>query len=217
MIELNKLQSHLWESANILRGPVDAADFKTYIFPLLFFKRISDVYDEELNSALGESDGDMVFALFPENHRFQIPEDCHWNDVRAKSANIGHALQQAMRGMEQANPDTLHGIFGDAQWTNKDRLPDALLKDLVEHFSKLNLGNENCRADVLGQSYEYLIKKFADLTNKKAGEFYTPRAVVALMVRILAPHVGRHGLRPGVRHRRHAPRSRPPRQGTRRR
>ena len=184
------LSSHLFEAANILRGPVDAADFKTYIFPLLFFKRISDVYDEEFNDALEESGGDMAFAQFPENHRFQIPEECHWKDVRTKNANIGHALQKAMRHIEQANPDTLHGIFGDAKWTNKDRLSDALLKDLIEHFSSLSLGNHVCREDILGQAYEYLIKKFADLTNKKAGEFYTPRSVVALMVRILGPKAG---------------------------
>ena len=185
-----QLENHLWESANILRGPVDAADFKTYIFPLLFFKRISDVYDEELVTALEESGGDEEYAYFPENHRFQIPEGCHWNDVRAKSENIGYALQKAMRNIEQANTDTLHGIFGDAQWTNKDRLSDSLLKDLIEHFSKLSFGNKRCRSDILGQSYEYLIKKFADLTNKKAGEFYTPRSVVALMVKILAPQTG---------------------------
>jgi type I restriction enzyme M protein len=189
-IELNKLQSHLWESANILRGPVDAADFKTYIFPLLFFKRLCDVYDEELEAALRESADDMTYALFPENHRFQVPEECHWKEVRDRSSNIGHALQRAMRGIEQANPDTLLGIFGDAQWTNKDRLSDALLKDLIEHFSSLSLGNENCKADVLGQAYEYLIKKFADRTNRKAGDFYTPRPVVDLMVRILAPKEG---------------------------
>lgn len=189
-LDIGTLSSHLWEAANILRGPVDAADFKTYIFPLLFFKRISDVYDEEFTAALEESDGDVEFAGFPENHRFQVPEGCHWKDIRAKSANIGHALQKAMRCIEQANPDTLHGIFGDAQWTNKDRLSDALLKDLIEHFSSLSLGNDNCKADILGQAYEYLIKKFADLTNKKAGEFYTPRSVVALMVRILAPKAG---------------------------
>lgn len=189
-LEMGPLSNHLWEAANILRGPVDAADFKTYIFPLLFFKRISDVYDEEYAVALKESDGDMEFAQFPENHWFQIPEGCHWKDVRAKSINIGHALQKAMRCIEQANPDTLHSIFGDAQWTNKDRLPDSLLKDLLEHFSSLNLGNEFCKADILGQAYEYLIKKFADLANKKAGEFYTPRSVVKLMVRILAPKAG---------------------------
>ena len=119
-LDIGTLSGHLWEAANILRGPVDAADFKTYIFPLLFFKRLSDVYDEEYAVALEESDGDVEFAQFPENHRFQVPEGCHWKDVRAKSANIGHALQKAMRCIEQANPDTLHGIFGDAQWTNKD-------------------------------------------------------------------------------------------------
>ncbi|RMH12864.1 MAG: DNA methylase, partial [Gammaproteobacteria bacterium] len=115
-IGLRQLESHLWQAANILRGPVDASDFKTYIFPLLFFKRISDVYDEEYAAALSESDGDIEYAQFPENHRFQIPEGSHWNDVRALSSNIGFALQQAMRNIEQANPDTLHGIFGDAQW-----------------------------------------------------------------------------------------------------
>lgn len=189
-LDTESLAGQLWGAANILRGPVDAADFKTYIFPLLFFKRLSDVFDEEYSLALKESDGDVEFAQFPENHRFQIPEGCHWKDVRAKSANIGHALQTAMRCIEQANPETLHGIFSDAQWTNKERLSDALLKDLIEHFSSLNLGNEHCKADILGQAYEYLIKKFADLTNKKAGEFYTPRSVVSLMVRILAPKAG---------------------------
>lgn len=190
MIELSQIENHLWESANILRGPVDAADFKTYIFPLLFFKRISDVYDEELQDALMESGGDQQFALYPENHRFQIPEGCHWDDVRKKTINVGNALQRALREIEKANPDTLFGIFGDAAWTNKDRLPDSLLRDLVEHFSLLPLGNKAARADVLGQAYEYLIKKFADATNKKAGEFYTPRAVVNLMVRILNPKEG---------------------------
>lgn len=189
-LDIGTLSNHLWESANILRGPVDAADFKTYIFPLLFFKRIADVYDEEYAIALKESKGDKAFAQFPENHRFQIPKGCHWKDIRAKSGNIGHVLQKAMRCIEQANPDTLYGIFGDAQWTNKDRLSDELLKNLIEHFSSLSLGNINCQADILGQAYEYLIKKFADLTNKKAGEFYTPRSVVALLVQILAPKAG---------------------------
>lgn len=188
--ENGALSSHLWEAANILRGPVDAADFKTYIFPLLFFKRISDVYDEEYSMALDESDGDINYASFPENHRFQIPEGCHWNNVRIISTNIGFALQNAMRCIEKSNPDTLHAIFGDAQWTNKDRLSDALLKDLIEHFSQLNLGNSHYQSDLLGHAYEYLIKKFADLTNKKAGEFYTPRSVISLMVRILAPNAG---------------------------
>ena len=189
-VSLNQLESHLWEAANILRGPVDAADFKTYVFPLLFFKRISDVHDEEYEAALNESGGDEAYALFPQNYHFQIPDNCHLNDVRTKTTNVGQALQTAMRGIEKANPETLYGIFGDAAWTNKDRLPDSLLRDLIEHFSRINLGNQAAGTDILGQSYEYLIKKFADLTNKKAGEFYTPRSIVKLMVNMLNPKEG---------------------------
>jgi len=188
--DLATLESHLWEAANILRGPVDAADFKTYIFPLLFFKRISDVYDEETQLALEESGGDEEYASFSEHHRFQIPPGCHWRDARARTTNVGQALQNALRGIEKANPRTLYGIFGDAQWTNKERLSDELLCDLIEHFSRLPLTNQAAQADVLGQAYEYLIKKFADATSKKAGEFYTPRSVVRLMVNILDPQAG---------------------------
>ena len=187
---LNQLESHLWEAANILRGPVDAADFKTYVFPLLFFKRISDVHDEERRSALKVYEGDEEAAQFPENYRFQVPQGCHWRDVREVATNVGQALYTALRGIEQANPQTLYGIFGDAQWTNKERLSDALLRDLMEHFSRLPLGNSATEVDILGQAYEYLIKKFADATNKKAGEFYTPRSVVRLMVNILDPREG---------------------------
>jgi type I restriction enzyme M protein len=189
-IQISALESHLWEAANILRGPVDAADFKTYVFPLLFFKRISDVREEEYAIALEESGGDEEYASFPQNYRFQVPAGSHWSDVRAVTSNVGMALHKAMRGIETANPETLYGIFGDAQWTNKERLPDSLLRDLLEHFSRINLGNTVAEADILGQSYEYLIKKFADLTNKKAGEFYTPRSVVRLMVNILDPKEG---------------------------
>jgi type I restriction enzyme M protein len=145
-LTLSELENHLWESANILRGPVDAADFKTYIFPLLFFKRISDVYKAEWSQAFEESGGDRDFADFAENHRFQIPNGCFWDNVREQSKDIGRALQNAFRGIEQANPDVLYGIFGDAQWTNKERLSDALLRDLIEHFSELELANGNITA-----------------------------------------------------------------------
>lgn len=188
-LPLSQLENHLWESANILRGPVDAADFKTYIFPLLFFKRICDVWDEEYQE-IAEEMGDPELAMFPESHRFQVPEGCHWRDVRETPVNVGSALQRALREIEKANPDTLYAVFGDAQWTNKDRLTDALLKDLIEHFSRLPLGNRMVTSDVLGDAYEYLIKKFADATNKKAGEFYTPRSVVRLMVDMLDPKEG---------------------------
>jgi len=189
-LDLSTLEAHLWESANILRGPVDAADFKTYIFPLLFFKCISDVYDEETVQALEESGGDQEYALFPENHRFQIPPGCHWNDVRTRTSNVGQALQRALREIEKANPRTLYSIFGDAPWSNKERLSDELLCDLIEHFSQLTLSNSDVESDVLGQAYEYLIKKFADDSGHTAAEFYTNRTLVHLMTLMLDPQPG---------------------------
>ena len=189
-ITLSQLEQYLSKAAWILKGQVDASDFKVYIFPLLFFKRISDVYDEEFQIALEESGGDTEYATLPEFHRFEIPEGCHWKDVRETTSNIGLAIEQALRGIEQANQAYLYGIFGDAQWSNKNKLSDRLLIDLIEHFSQYKLSNSTVDSDLLGQSYEYLIKHFADLTNKKAGEFYTPRSVVHLLGLILDPHEG---------------------------
>lgn len=173
---LSQLESHLWESANILRGPVDAADFKTYIFPLLFFKRICDVWDEEYADIVAET-GDAELALFPESHRFQIPDDCHWNDVRSVASNVGTALQRAMREIEKANPDTLYGVFGDAQWTNKDRLSDALLKDLIEHFSKLPLGNHSATSDVVGDAPWTNRERLPDETLKNLIEHFSTQTL----------------------------------------
>lgn len=185
-LTLAQLEAHLWEAANILRGsPVDRTDWKSYILPLLFFKRICDVWDEEYTESVTTFGED-----FAEEHRFQIPEGCHWRDVRETPANVGTALRNAMRGIETANPKHLYNVFGDAQWTNKERLPDPLLKDLIEHFSSLPLGNTRVANDVMGDAYEYLLYKFADTTNNKAGEFYTPRSIVRLMVNILDPQEG---------------------------
>jgi type I restriction enzyme M protein len=189
-ITLSQLEQYLSKAAWILKGPVDASDFKAYIFPLLFFKRISDVYDEEFKIALEESDGDKEYAELPEMHRFEIPKECHWNDVRETTSQVGEKLEKAMRGIEQYNQSMLYGIFGDAQWSNRNKLSDRLLIDLVEHFSQYSLSNSNVDPDMLGQAYEYLIKHFADLTNKKAGEFYTPRSVVHLLGLVLDPHEG---------------------------
>ncbi len=185
-LTLAQLESHLWEAANILRGsPVDRTDWKSYILPLLFFKRICDVWDEEhaeMVRLYGED--------YADEHRFQVPPACHWTAVRETPVNVGTALANALRGIETANQDHLYGVFGDAQWTNKERLPDALLKDLIEHFSQLSLGNQRVTSDIIGDAYEVLIKNFADATNKKAGEFYTPRSVVRLMAEILDPQEG---------------------------
>ena len=188
-----KLFAHLFEACNILRGPINQDEYKSYVTPILFFKRLSDVYDEETQAALEESGGDEEYASFPENHRFVIPEGCHWKDVRETSENVGVAIVNAMYGIERANPDTLSGVFSsfdDANWTDKSKLSDERLKDLIEHMSKIKVGNNNYSADVMGDSYEFLIKKFADLSKKNAGEFYTPRSIVKLLVMLMAPKAG---------------------------
>ena len=188
-----ELFSHLFEACNILRGPINQDEYKSYVTPILFFKRLSDVYDEETQSALDESDGDEEYAAFPENHSFVIPEGCHWKDVREVSENVGTAIVNAMYGIERANPDRLSGVFSsfdDANWTDKTKLSDERLKDLIEHMSKICVGNNDYAADVMGDAYEYLIKKFADLSKKNAGEFYTPRTIVKLLVMLMAPKAG---------------------------
>jgi type I restriction enzyme M protein len=189
-ITQQQLESYLWGAAVLLRGTIDAGDYKQFIFPLLFYKRLCDVFDEETQTALAESDGDKQFSLFPENHRFQIPPEAHWHEVRQVAKDVGRALQSALRAIEIANPDKLYGIFGDAQWTNKDRLSDAMLRDLVEHFSTLELTIANLPEDELGLGYEYLIKKFADDSGHTAAEFYTNRTVVHLMTEMLQPQPG---------------------------
>lgn len=186
-ISQQELESHLWGAATLLRGTIDAGDYKQFIFPLLFYKRLCDVFDEETKMALTESGGDKEFASYRENHRFQIPPEAHWREVRQTSKNVGQILQAAMRSIETANPDKLYGIFGDAQWTNKDRLSDTMLRELVEHFSTLDLTIANLPEDELGRGYEYLIKKFADDSGHTAAEFYTNRTVVHLMTEMLAP------------------------------
>jgi type I restriction enzyme M protein len=190
MMTQQELEKYLWGAATTLRGTIDAGDYKQYIFPLLFFKRISDVYDEEFEKALAESDGDMEYAAFAENHHFQIPEGARWQDVRETTVNIGQALQSAMRAIEKANPDTLQGIFGDASWTNKERLSDAMLTNLIEHYSQHTLNLANVPDDKLGNAYEYLIKEFADDSGHTAAEFYTNRTVVKLMTMIMDPQPG---------------------------
>ena len=190
MMTQQELEKYLWGAATTLRGTIDAGDYKQYIFPLMFFKRISDVYDEEFENALADSDGDLEYAAFAENHHFQVPKGAHWNDVRETTVNIGLALQNAMRAIEKANPDTLEGIFGDASWTNKDRLSDAMLTNLIEHYSEQTLNLKNVPDDKLGNAYEYLIKEFADDSGHTAAEFYTNRTVVKLMTMIMDPQPG---------------------------
>lgn len=189
-ISIEELQSYLWDSAVLLRTNIDAGAYKQYIFPLLFFKRICDVYDEETSTAIAEYGEDAKEFDEDEIHTFIVPNGYHWNDVRAVSENVGVAIVNAFREVEKVNSEKLHGIFGDGSWTNKNRLPDRLLKDLLEHFSTKTLSIANCPEDELGQGYEYLIKKFADDSGHTAQEFYTNRTVVHLMTEMLKPESG---------------------------
>ncbi len=182
-----ELESRLWDAANSLRGPVDPADFKAYIFPLLFFKRISDAWDDEHARAVDDFGNDLTPDVEADYHRFQLPDGCHWRDVRRVHENVGVALQNILDRIQQANPATLGGIFGDVAWANKDKLPEHALLNLIQAFHTLDLRPSRVGHDVLGAAYEYLLVQFADESGKKAGEFFTPRSVVRLLTRILTP------------------------------
>jgi type I restriction enzyme M protein len=189
-LSLQELEKYLWDSAKLLRTNIDAGAYKQYIFPLLFFKRICDVYDEEeLQAYIDFGENAKDFSQ-DEIHTFIVPKGYHWNDIRSKSENIGKELMKAFSEIEKANGTKLSGVFGNTTWTNKNRLPDRLLKDLIEHFSTQTLSLANCPEDELGQGYEYLIKKFADDSGHTAQEFYTNRTVVHLMTEMLEPKSG---------------------------
>ena len=189
-ISQSELENYLWGAAVLLRGLIDAGDYKGYIFPLIFLKRLSDVWDEEDDKALAIYGNDGKLAALPENHRFVIPQDAHWNDIRATTNNVGAKILSSMRQIEVANPLALSGVFGDADWTNKDLISDATLINLLEHLSSKCLSIARLPEDELGNGYEFLVKKFADDSGHTAQEFYTNRTLVHLMTRILDPKPG---------------------------
>jgi len=185
-IDLNTLKSYLWESANILRGNIDASDYKNYIFGLLFLKRLSDVFDEERDGLKIEDHVDLNDS---DNYTFDVPEKAHWSYLKTLTQNLGEAINKADEALEEANPETLEGVLSTVDFNDKDRLPDVTLSALIAHFSKIPLANKNLEnPDILGDAYEYLIAQFADDAGKKGGEFYTPKEVVTLLVEILNPH-----------------------------
>lgn len=191
--EQTNLNNYLYECCNILRGPINQDEYKAYILPILFLKRISDVYDEETEEAKEEYGDEYKTFAEDEIHKFIIPKGYHWEDIRNTTENVGSMIINSMTKLEAANPNTLSGLFSsfdDANWTDKNKLSDERLINLVEHLSSKKVGNKNYSADVMGDAYEYLLKKFADLQKKNAGEFYTPRTIVKLLVKILDPKPG---------------------------
>ena len=184
-----EIESYLWAAATLLRGLIDANDYKQYIFPLLFFKRLSDVWDEDYCEAFEDSQ-DAGYSTACANDRFIIPASAHWKDVRDASRDVGRTLLNAFQAIEAANPQRLHGVFGNAAWTDKAQMPDETLKNLIEHFSKHTLSLADVPEDELGNGYEYLIKQFADDSGHTAQEFYTNRSLVHLMAQMLEPKAG---------------------------
>ncbi|MHB0929030.1 MAG: type I restriction-modification system subunit M [Candidatus Nanopelagicales bacterium] len=189
-VQLDELERRLWAAANALRGPVDPADFKTYAFPMLFWKWISDTWDWEHAKAVADYGDGVDPVVEADYHKFDLPAGTHWREVTTKTANLGAHINKALGSIEQANPDSLAGIFGDAAWGNKERLPETALVNLINAFNGMTLNPDEVSHDLLGQGYEYLLKNFADESGKKAGEFFTPRQVVRLLIRILQPQPG---------------------------
>ena len=195
-ITIDTLKSFLWSAAENLRGQIDAAGYKEYIFPLLFFKRISDVYDEQYAAFVAEG-GEEYAEMQAMELPIRIPDGEHWQDVRQVTENVGQRLVEAFIAIEQANPARendgrmiggLEGIFGPKDgWTNKSKMPDYIITSIIEDFSRYNLSLSSCPADEMGQAYEYLVGKFADDAGNTAQEFYTNRTVVELMAEILQP------------------------------
>lgn len=198
-ITLEELEKYLWGAAVDLRGQIDASAYKDYIFPLVFFKRICDVRDEEYERYKEEGGEDYADMMIEES-TIKIPEGAHWEDVFNTTENIGQKLVDVFRMIEHANPAKdidgrmvggLEGIFGDKSiWTNKNKMPDNIIRNLLNNFNKLTLSLEVCPADEMGTGYEYLIGQFADDAGHTAQEFYTNRTVVELMAEILQlkPH-----------------------------
>lgn len=190
-LTLDTLESWLWESANIMRGSIDSSDFKNYIFGLLFLKRFNDVFEErvaKLQADEGLSRQDAEAEV--QDKWGQFPQNARWPHIIARTENLGEALDQAFAQIEAYNTE-LQYVLTATQYGDKRVLSDATLQRLLRHFNQHRLGNADLyKADMLGDAYEYLIKQFADDAGKKGGEFYTPKAVVQLVVQLVAPQPG---------------------------
>lgn len=186
-----QLERYLWAAADILRGSIDSSDYKSFIFGLLFLKRVSDRFDEECEQLVAE-------GIDPEDedeHQFFVPKGARWRELQKATQNLGELLNKAASALETANA-SLEGVLGGVDYNDQNKLGDAKQRDttlhkLIQHFSEIDLRNRALsEPDMLGRAYEYLIEKFADDAGKKGGEFYTPHQVVRLLVELLEPKEG---------------------------
>lgn len=190
-MNLTQLKQFLWKSADILRGKIDSSDYKKYIFGLLFYKRISDVWNEEYRKILEEYHDEEI-ARADHNHRFQVSKDCRWEVIQEQAEGIGQKLNEIFDKLANVNSPKLDKIFDDLDFANKDKFPNETLQRLINHFSRHNFGDNYISSDLLGDAYEYLIEQFAADAGKKGGEFYTPREVERVIINILKPHEKDH-------------------------
>ncbi|MCY3410437.1 MAG: SAM-dependent DNA methyltransferase [Candidatus Heimdallarchaeota archaeon] len=201
IINQQELETHLWASADILRGSIDSSDYKHYIFGLLFLKRMNDVFVEHAHELEDKYSDKELAWNDPDQHQFFVPKRARWykddtftkEDMKAitpissLTLNIGEELDKAMAALEDNNSN-LEGVLRNIVFNDKEKLKDRTLSKLIKHYSEITLGNNNLRdPDLLGRAYEYLISRFADDSGKKGGEFYTPQKVVELIVRLLKP------------------------------
>ncbi|WP_159468314.1 class I SAM-dependent DNA methyltransferase [Dyadobacter sp. 3J3] len=188
-LDLQTLESWLWDSANILRGSIDSSDFKNYIFGLLFLKRVNDVHTEEVDAII-ERDGISREDAEDETF-FKVPVEARWDELKKFTENIGIALDIAFAAIERENNNglnNLEGVLTSTKFGDKEKLSEEVLQRLLSHFNKYSLKNQDLYTpDLLGDAYEYLIKQFADDAGKKGGEFYSPRGVVQTIVQLIKP------------------------------
>ena len=192
LLSVSQLERYLWSAADILRGSIDSSDYKSYIFGLLFLKRLSDRFEEEAQKFVADGVSETVAWTDLDEHRFFVPDRARWSTIQKQATNIGETLNKACAALEEQN-SALEGVLAGIDYNDERKLGDAKNRDtvlarLVQHFSQVSLRNDRmAEPDLLGRAYEYLIEQFADDAGKKGGEFYTPRMVVKLIVEFLAP------------------------------
>lgn len=196
-LDLSALESWLWEAACVVRGPLDAPKFKDYILPLVFLKRLSDVFDDEVEHVATEmGDAKLAAELVEQDHglvRFYVPQTARWPAIKQQTTGLGQYLTDAVRAVARENP-RLQGVIDmvdfNATAAGQRMVDDGRLAALVQVLGQHRLGLDDVEPDILGRAYEYLLRKFAEGQGQSAGEFYTPREVAVLMARILEPRPG---------------------------